>query len=149
MRAIGPLLTAEESAAFIAALRTQVKRRTRFRHQGRNPTIGLDCAGLPLWAMQAIGRPVTDIVGYGREPYRDGLEGALIANLGARVPKESMRAGDVVMMRFAGDPRHVGILTDYPDGGLALIHTHDTLKMVREHRLDQKRRDSIVAVWRP
>lgn len=150
MRAIGDQpLTSEESAAFIAALRIQVKKRTRFRHQGRKPEIGLDCAGLPLWAMQAIGRPVTDIVGYGREPYRDGLEGALTANLGPRVPRETMRAGDVVMMRFAGDPRHVGILTDYPDGGLALIHTHDTLKFVTEHRLDDARRKTITGVWRP
>lgn len=147
MRAIGPPLTPEESAAFIAAARSFMG--VKFRHQGRNPKIGLDCAGLPLAAMQLIGRPVTDIRGYGREPYRDGLEGALIANLGERVAKESMRAGDVVIMRFAGDPRHVGILTDYPDGGLALIHTHDTLKHVTEHRLDEKRAASIVAVWRP
>jgi uncharacterized protein YijF (DUF1287 family) len=60
-----------------------------------------------------------------------------------------MRAGDVVMMRFAGDPRHVGILADYPDGGFMLIHTHDTLKYVTEHRLDERRAASIVAVWRP
>lgn len=147
MRAIGPLLTAEESAAFIAAARRL--KNVRFRHQGRNPKIGIDCAGLALVAMQSIGRPVHDIKGYGREPYRDGLEGALIANLGPKVEKDSMKAGDVVMMRFAGDPRHVGILVDYPDGGLALLHTHDTLKMVREHRLDEKRAASIVAVWRP
>jgi cell wall-associated NlpC family hydrolase len=146
-RSIGGPLTPEESAAFVAHARSFLG--VRFRHQGRNPEIGLDCAGLALVSMQAIGRPVSDLEGYGREPYRNGLEGALTANLGPRVAKESMRAGDVVMMRFNGDPRHVGILADYPDGGLMLIHTHDTLKRVREHRLDEKRAASIVAVWRP
>lgn len=147
MRAIGQPLTAEESAAFIAAARRL--KNVPFRHQGRNPKIGIDCAGLALVAMQSIGRPVLDIKGYGREPYRDGLEGALNDNLGPKVPKESMQAGDVVMMRFAGDPRHVGILTDYPEGGLALLHTHDTLKHVTEHRLDKRRAASITGVWRP
>lgn len=148
-RSIGGPLTPEESAAFIAALRTQVKRRTKFSHQGRDPNTGLDCAGLPLWAMQKIGRPVSDLVGYGREPYRNGLEGAITENLGPKVRWETMKAGDVVMMRFAGDPRHVGVLTDYPDGGLAIIHIHDTLKCATEHRLDDARRKTITAVWRP
>lgn len=147
MRAIGPPLTPEETAAFISAARSF--KGVRFRHQGRNPKIGLDCAGLALVAMQRIGRPVTDLKGYGREPYRDGLEGALTANLGDKVGKETMRAGDVVMMRFDGDPRHVGIITNYPEGGFALLHTHDKLKLVAEHRLDESRLATIVGVWRP
>ena len=147
MRSIGGPLTPEETAAFIA--HSRYLKGVRFRHQGRDPKIGLDCAGLAIVSMQAIGRPVKDLEGYGREPYRDGLRGALTANLGSPVSNQTMRAGDVVMMRFAGDPRHVGILADYPDGGFMLIHTHDTLKYVTEHRLDERRAASIVAVWRP
>jgi cell wall-associated NlpC family hydrolase len=83
------------------------------------------------------------------EPYKNGLEAAITANLGNPIPKQTMRAGDVVVMRFAGDPRHVGILADYPDGGFMLIHTHDTLKFVSEHNLNEERRASITGVWRP
>lgn len=145
MRAIGPAFTPEETEALIAAARSF--RRIRFRHQGRNPKIGLDCAGLILAALKAVGRPTHDIKGYGREPHRNGLREAIEANLGA--PVKDMKAGDVVLMRFDGDPRHVGLLAYYPEGGLSLIHTHDTLKHVTEHRLDDKRAATIVAVWRP
>lgn len=149
MRAIGPPLTAEESAAFLEALRSQVKRRTKFKHRRRDPRLGLDCAGLLLWAMRQIGRPVVDVDAYGREPYRNALERALTENLGAPIRKEEMRPGDVVMMKFAGDPRHVAVIGDYPGGLLSVIHTHDTLKHVAEHRIDDTRNVTIVSVWRP
>ena len=82
MRAIGPPLTAEESAAFIAAARTQVKRRTKFRHMGRSPETGFDCAGLAQWSMKQIGRDVWDMDAYGREPHKNGLRNAMVRNLG-------------------------------------------------------------------
>lgn len=145
MRANGAAFTPEETAAFIARARSCMG--VRFKHQGRDPRFGLDCAGLPLWSMAAMGRPVVDIAGYGREPHKDGLERALTDNLGEPIPIEQMRAGDVILMRFGGAPRHVGILTDHPEGGLSLLHVHDRLKFVAEHRLEARTR--IVKVWRP
>lgn len=147
MRAIGEPLTAEESAAFIAAARSLVGK-VKFRHQGRNPATGLDCAGLPQWAMTQIGRPVWDLTAYGREPHKDGLKGAMVRNLGASVPRESMRGGDVVLMRFKGAPRHVAIVTQLPDGRLGLLHVHAENKIVSEHGLDGYWAE-IVAVFRP
>jgi len=147
MRTIGEPLTAEESAAFIAAARSLVNR-VKFRHQGRNPKTGLDCAGLPQWAMTQIGRPVWDLPAYGTEPHKDGLYGAMVQNLGAPVPLESMQAGDVILMRFHGAPRHVGIVTDLPDGRLGLLHVHAENKVVSEHGLAGYHAD-IVGVWRP
>lgn len=147
MRTIGEPLTAEESAAFIAAARSLVNR-VLFRHQGRNPKTGLDCAGLPQWAMTQIGRPVWDLTAYGTEPHKDGLYGAMVQNLGEPVPRESMRAGDVVLMRFHGAPRHVAIVTQLPDGRLGLLHVHAENKIVSEHGLDGYHGD-IVGVWRP
>lgn len=145
-RAIGPPLTAEESAAFIAAARTCMG--VRFRHQGRKPKTGLDCAGLPQWAMTQIGRPVWDLTAYGTEPHKDGLLGAMVRNMGEPVPLESMQAGDVVLMRFRGAPRHVGIVTQLADGRLGLLHVHAENKYVAEHGLAGYHGE-IVAVFRP
>jgi cell wall-associated NlpC family hydrolase len=147
MRAIGPPLTAEESAAFLAALRSCIG--VRFRHQRCNPTIGLDCRGLILWAFRKIGRTPKDVRGYGREPHKHGMEAALVENLGPPIPLSEMRAVDVVLMRFDGEPRHMGVLTNHPDGGFGLIHTHDEMKYVAEHVIDARREGFIVKAWRP
>lgn len=146
MRAIGPPLTAEESAALIAAVRSRFG--CRFRHMAKGPKF-FDCRGLVLWGLSELGRPTFDLPAYGREPHKNGMFKAICTNLGEPIPKHNMRAGDVVLMRFDGEPRHVGLLADYPDGGLSLIHTHSTLKFVTEHRLDNYWASNIVAVWRP
>lgn len=147
MRAIGEPLTPEETAAFIAAARTQVKRRTKFRHMGRTPETGMDCAGLAQWSMKQIGRDVWDMDAYGREPHKDGLRKAMVRNLGE--PVSDMRPGDVVLMRFQGEPKHVAILGDYPGGLLSVIHTYGPAKRVIEQRLDASLPFEVVEVFRP
>lgn len=102
-----------------------------------------------LWALSAIGRPVYDLPAYGREPHRDGLRTAIERNLGPAVLSESKRAGDVVLMSFEGEPRHVGVLADYPHGGLMLIHTYSRARAVVAHRLDDRWNGYIDAVFRP
>jgi cell wall-associated NlpC family hydrolase len=146
MRAIGPPLTAEESAALIRLCRSQIN--VRFRHMGRNER-GFDCAGLLMWAMQQLGRPVVDIAAYGREPHKDGMRANLIANLGAAVPSDAMRAGDVLLMAFTGEPRHVALVSNHPQGGLQIIHTHARVKKVTEHRLDAYWASCISEIYRP
>jgi len=148
MRAIGPPLSASETAAFIAEARTYVTDGVRFRHQGRSRR-GVDCAGLLLASMAAIGRPITDLAAYGREPLGGGLRGMLVANLGEPVPKDEMRPGDVVLMRFRGEPTHVGMLGDYVHGGCSLIHAYAMMKKVVEHRIDEEWDGYIIEVFRP
>ncbi len=148
MRAIGPPLSEQERLAFIAEARTYVSQSVRFRHQGRSRR-GVDCAGLLLVSMTAIGRPITDLDAYGREPMGDGLRGMMVANLGEPVPRDSMRPGDMVLMRFQGEPKHVGLIGDHPHGGLSLIHTFAQVKKVVEHRIDAEWDSYIIEVWRP
>lgn len=148
MRALGAPFTPEETAAFIAAARSCVNR-VKFRHMGRDPKTGMDCAGLPQWCAKQVGRPVWDIPAYGTEPHKDGLRDALVRNLGNPIPISQMRAGDVPLMRFDGEPKHVGILFDHPDGVHGLIHTYGTIKKVTEHILNPFWRSMIVEVWRP
>lgn len=147
-RAIGAALTPEESAAFVEAARSLV-RKVKFRHHGRVPALGLDCAGEVGWCLTVIGRHWQDVRAYGREPHKDGLRQALVTNLGQPVPKQYMRAGDVPLMRFDGEPRHIGILGDHPDGSLSLIHTYSRVKMVVEHGLDDYWLGTITEVFRP
>jgi cell wall-associated NlpC family hydrolase len=148
MRAIGPPLSSEERLALIAEARTYLSPPVRFRHQGRSRR-GVDCAGLLLVSMAAIGRPIADLEAYGREPLGGGLRAMMVANHGEPVPKESMQPGDMVLMRFRGEPTHVGLLGNHPHGGLSLIHTFAQIRKVVEHRLDDEWAGYITEVWRP
>lgn len=145
-REIGPPLTAAERQTFIAAARGLLG--TRFRHQGRSMR-GLDCVGLCIVALAATGRPSFDAGAYSREPHKQGLRAALMRNLGEPASKDSMQAGDVALMAFAGEPCHVGIVTNYPDGGFALLHSYATNKQVVEHRMDQVWLDRVTEIYRP
>lgn len=146
MRAIGPLFTAQELAAFVASARSCLG--VPFRHQGRSRR-GLDCAGLFAFAVSDIGKPYYNVEAYSREPNNNGLRLAVVANLGPAIPRDQMRHGDIALMTFANEPCHVGIITDYPLGGFALLHTFAQVKKVVEHRMDQEWLDRIVEVYRP
>ena len=143
--AIGPPLPPAETRALVAAARAQLG--VRFRHQGRSMR-GVDCLGIVAMSYTAIGRAVADKAAYGREPLRQGLRAGLIENLGQPASLDSMQAGDVAFMRFAGEPTHIGILGDYPYGGLSLIHAYAGARRVVEHRLDDAWRARIVEVFR-
>lgn len=146
MRAIGPPLTAEESAAFIAACRSFMG--VRFRHQGINPKIGIDCRGMLIAGLILIGRPYQDRKGYGREPHKNGMRNGLIENLGNPLPLSERQPGDVVLMSLGGQPRHVGLFTWLPDNRFGLLHTHAEMKYVAEHGADGYHADYI-EIFRP
>lgn len=151
MRAIGPPLTDDERNAWIAAARSMIG--VKWRHQGRDPVRGVDCAGLLLCAMWQVPRDAVDVpdTAYGREPYRGTLEKVMQANFGDPIPKDQMRVGDAVVMKFNnGQPSHVGILGDYLYGGFSLIHAYARGdKRVVEHRLDAEWAGYIAEVYRP
>ena len=146
MRAIGPPLSDTERLALIAAARGYLD--VRFRHQGRSER-GVDCAGLVAVCLLAIGREAADVEAYGREPLNQGLRAMCVENFGEPVPKDEMRPGDVALMRFRGEPSHVGIVTDYPYGGLALIHAFAQVKKVVDQLIDDEWLGNIVEVFRP
>jgi cell wall-associated NlpC family hydrolase len=119
---------------------------TPFLHRGRTP-VGLDCAGLVWRAYADLGVLLPDVRIYGREPYRNGLEAAMVRALGEPVARHPA-AGDVLLIRFDREPHHIGIAADYPHGGLSLLHAHGMAGCVVEHRLNKTWRDRIVAVFR-
>lgn len=141
MRLVAPL-TAEESAAFVAAARGLVD--TPFLHRGRSPR-GADCIGL---VKLALNRDTADERLYGREPEPEGLKlrATLREHFGDPVP---LSAGCVVLMRWHGLPNHVAIVGDYLHGGLSLIHAYARVGRVVETRLAAPWPRRIVEAYKP
>jgi cell wall-associated NlpC family hydrolase len=138
-------LSAAERTAFIAAARSFAG--VPFRHRGRSER-GLDCLGLIVVAMQAVGRLMADRASYGRNPVNDGIAEAARAHFGKPILLKNLRPGDVVLMQWHQQPNHVAIVTDYPGGGLALIHSLAG-KCVVEHRLADPWPRRIFEAYRP
>lgn len=120
---------------------------TKWRHRGRN-AFGIDCIGLVVHAVAAGGIIMRDRRDYGREPWKDGLQRELDEHFGPAV--SDMQVGDVVLMKWPNQagPAHVGIIGDYCNGGLSLIHSY-SMTSVCEHGLDREWLSRIVGVYRP
>lgn len=120
-----------------------------FRHQGRNPAVGIDCIGLLVLACRDAGMPVDDFdrVNYARDPHDGLLEQHLQVAFGA--PVSGLQPGDIVAMAYGRPVRHLGIVGQR-DGALSLIHTSDaaSVKRVVEHGIDAKWRRRIKRVYR-
>lgn len=115
-----------------------------FRHQGRAPSGKTDCAGVICHVAACHGLPYADQTDYPRRPGGARLESALDEQpCLVRVPVTDMQAGDVLLMKFAGDPQHLGIFT-----GGTLIHAYETVGKVAEHRIDEAWQRRIVRVYR-
>lgn len=113
-------------------------------HQGRDPAIGIDCAGMLLLAFETH-----DPTTYGRNPHAGLFEQRCEHHLGPPVDDEP-RVGDVVLLGsgWRGPGRHVGILADYIYGGLSIIHTDSVVGRVVEHPFDDKWRRRVRKVYR-
>lgn len=118
----------------------------RWRHRGRKPW-AVDCVGLVVLAGKHAGLNTGDESRYGREPWEDRLRDGLRDRFGG--PVTDWRAGDIALIRWRhGEPSHLGIIADHPNGGLSLIHAHN-LHGVVECSLSGPYRSCIVEVYRP
>lgn len=118
---------------------------TPFRHQGRAPGIGLDCAGLAVVALKSAGVDIHAPANYSRTPHDGRLRAMIDIQRGLRfVPRDDMQAGDVLLIKIGNEPSHVGICT----GGGNVIHAYEQVGKVVEHRLDAAWQAQIVAVYR-
>ena len=104
---------------------------TPFVHQGRIPHVALDCAGLVVAVAQTVGADAIDQTGYSRNPSGGLLEAALDDQPGiTRIVPADRAPGDILLMRFAGDPQHLAILA-----GATIIHAYEAPGVVCEHDL--------------
>ena len=103
-----------------------------FRHQGRQPAVGIDCIGLVVLAARAAGLPCGDFTRYGRKPNPRVLLAEMAKS--ARIV-DCPQLGDIVLMQRRRDmPMHAGILTPplHPGCEFFLIHTNADVKRVTE-----------------
>jgi len=130
------------AAEIIAAARFCLD--TPFKHQGRIPGRALDCAGVAAYVAHANGADYIDQSGYGRSPSGGLLESALDAQpCLVRVPLAERQSGDVLLMRFEGDPQHLSICA-----GETIIHAYAQVRKVCEHGLTDEWQRRIVRVYR-
>lgn len=117
---------------------------TPFRHQGRLPGVALDCAGLFIQICLDLGFSPVDSKGYGRNPYKGMLEThADNQEFMRRIPISEMAAGDILLMRFSGNPQHVAI-----HAGENIIHAYEHAGKVVEHRMADVWRARVVRAYR-
>ena len=115
---------------------------TPFVHQGRIPGKALDCAGTIEATADLIGAEYVDVPGYSRSPSNGLLEAALDAQ--PCLERVIDRApGDVLLMRFSGEPQHLAIYT-----GETIIHSYESVGKVCEHRLSDVWAARIVRIYR-
>lgn len=118
-----------------------------FRHQGRDPSVGIDCVGLLRCAGDLIGWGlyVYDCDDYARDPHDGVLEGHLQTAFGP--PVSGLQVNDIVAMAYGRPIRHVGIIGT--DGErLTLIHTSQQVGRVVEHGIDPRWLRRIKRVYR-
>lgn len=101
-----------------------------FRHQGRNPSKGLDCAGLIIYALKQGGFQATDEPGYTRSPQPHWMS-SVLDRIFVPVDSNDVQRGDVLWMRFQGDPQHLALYT-----GKTIIHAMLRKRKVIEHSMD-------------
>lgn len=119
-----------------------------FRHQGRNPSVGIDCVGLLVLSARDCGYgSLSDYDGtsYDRNPARGELERRIGRAL---TPYPELLPGCVVCMDFFGKVRHVGIISQLDDGRLGLIHSYNKPPRVVENGINERWMDFIKSVYR-
>lgn len=119
--------------AFVEAARSLSG--TPYHDHARAPGVGVDCIGVPIVACWISGlKPSTfDVQGYSMQP-----DGTLLARCDehmARVTKDEMQLGDILVVRWGKDPHHVGVLGERR-GRLTIIHAENWRhRKVMEHAL--------------
>lgn len=113
-----------------------------FHHQGRNPAAGLDCIGLVIHALRAVGMNVQDRADYARRPDGVSLIAAIEAHGATKV--EEIMAGDILVFRYGGQPQHVALAT----AQTKLIHSFAPAGRVVETNIGDYWRRRLVGIYR-
>lgn len=116
---------------------------TPFRHQGRQPGVGLDCIGVVACAARKVGLTSYDVSAYSRLPQGDAIACHLAAARLDEIPVSDARPGDLLLMRFTREAQHVALVTEK-----GILHAHQQVGRVVEHRLDASWRRRVLAAYR-
>ena len=120
---------------------------TRFQHQAHLKGVGCDCAGLVVGVCKALTLSDFDKTDYTHLP-----DGAMLRQVCndhmTPITLTEAQPGDAILCHFGGHPQHLGILGDYPLGGLSIIHAYSLAKRVIETRLDADWAARVVCAYR-
>lgn len=126
----------------IAEARTWIK--TPWRHQGRLKGISCDCVGVVVGVGVALGLlpPGFNPTGYSRSPDPAIMRAHLKQYLD-RIAVDDLRGGEILLLAPRRIAQHLGIYTF----DNSIIHAIDETRGVREHRLDDLWRSSIISAY--
>lgn len=128
---------------------------TRFRHQGRSETEGVDCLGLVVVAADRAGWPEArerDRTDYRRRPDAEHLRALLSGNL-QRLNVDQRQHGDILLMVEGGITAHMGVVDLAPEEGTRarerMIHAYAPLRGVIREYLNLAHRRAVAAYRLP
>lgn len=117
--------------------------RTPFHHQGRQPGIGIDCAGLIIHAFREAGYRVTDDARYSRNPQPGRMREVMERIVYRENEWSEWQPADILYFRIVHDPQHLALWT-----GSSIIHAYLTAGKVVEQGLDETWKRRLVARYR-
>lgn len=113
-----------------------------FRLHGRDPATGLDCVGVVVAALVAIGARPLAPTGYGLRNLSVEHWLHLAARSGLVASPGSIRASDVLLIALNHSQHHLAIATS----DVSIIHAHAGLRLVVRQPLEPNWR--VCAKWR-
>ena len=126
---------------------------TPFHHQGRLKGKGCDCLGMLIGVadelkLEHAGKSIAalDNTHYSRSPNVSELLSKMAENL-QEIELTSMQIGDIALMKLGGNPQHLGIITDYINGGFGILHAICGNGVV-EHILNDAWKERIYKIYR-
>ena len=119
---------------------------TRWHHHGRQPGIGLDCAGLCFCSAWGAGASLPDFLGYGPDPDPVAVRQAMVERLD-EIPADDATAGCVLLVKSNPGIRgqHTGVLIDTGEW----VHANNEVgRVVRQPFTAAMSRRLLVAAFR-
>ncbi len=141
----------------MTATRAQIAEEARtwidvpYVHQGYSKTWGCDCIGFVRAVGEEAGaldpstteRVAARYSGYSRETNQKRM-GAALEEFLVCIPKDTATTGDILWIKIAKSPRHLGIITE---PGI-VIHSDLLNGRVIEHGIDSSRVSVVIAAYK-
>lgn len=128
---------------FVEKIRTYLD--TPFKHQGRIPGVGIDCAGVVICASKELGQSFEDLTNYNMRPSQEDVLSKIIASGFYDISLDNAIPGDLVLMAYDGNIQHIAVITEI--NPMYILHAVNGKKVI-EHRLDGAWKDRVRRVFR-
>ena len=132
-------------ADLIRRARVEVAAKTKWRHQGRESGVALDCVGLLYTVAWSYGVNAEDFRNYSMRPGSTALYDTLRRYADQIDTGAPRKPADILVVSIHGeDPQHTALWT----GDGTVIHSSAKHRRVVEHRFDEDMRRGLCAVFR-